>query len=71
MLTDFRIDQLPKVALEPFVGPLLIRPHQARVARYVSSKNRREPTFDTSWPLGLHGASQLAGNPTPTTLRAY
>src|SRR5215831_2054258 len=57
VLTDFWIDQFPKVALKPFVGPLLIRPHQARVAGYVSSKHRREPTFDASWPYGLHGAS--------------
>ena len=57
MLTDFRIDQLPEAALEPFVGPLLVRPHEARVACYVSSKNRREPTFNTTTPGSLHGAS--------------
>jgi hypothetical protein len=28
MLTDFRIDQFSKVALEPLVGALLVSPHQ-------------------------------------------
>ena len=33
---------------------------QARVARNIGREDRREPTFDASWPYGLHGASSVA-----------
>jgi DNA-binding transcriptional LysR family regulator len=33
VLGDLRIDQLPEVPFEPFVRPLLIRPHQTRIAQ--------------------------------------
>ena len=42
MLCDLRVDELPEMPLEPFVRPLLIRPHQARVARHVGGEDRSE-----------------------------
>jgi hypothetical protein len=39
---DLRIDQLPAVRAEPFVRPLLIRPHKARVPGYVGGEDRGE-----------------------------
>ena len=42
MLRDLRIDQLAEVGLEPFMRPLLIRPHQARIARHISGQDRGE-----------------------------
>jgi hypothetical protein len=35
VLADLRLNQLPKMGLEPFVRSLLIRPHQARIPRHV------------------------------------
>ena len=35
VLGDLRIDQLSQVSLEPLVRPLLIRPHEPRVARHI------------------------------------
>jgi hypothetical protein len=29
-------------------------------------EDRREPTFDTSWPCGHHGASPVKDDPMPT-----
>ena len=40
VLGDLRLDQLPEMPLQPFVCPLLIRPHQARVARHVGGEDR-------------------------------
>src|SRR5215472_6730819 len=37
-----RIHQLPEVSLEAFVRPLLVRLHQARIARHVSGQDRGE-----------------------------
>jgi len=42
VLLDLRIDHFPKVGLEPFVRPLLILAHQARVARHISGEDRGE-----------------------------
>ena len=42
VLVDLRIDQLLEVRLEPFVRPLLIHPHQARIPRYVGGEDRGE-----------------------------
>ena len=36
------MDQFLEEGLEPFVRPLLIRPHQARVARYIGGEDRGE-----------------------------
>src|SRR5262249_34868593 len=40
VLPNLRIDQLPAMGLEPFVGPLLIRPDQPRVPRHVGGEDR-------------------------------
>jgi hypothetical protein len=61
MLTDFRIDQFSKMALEPLVGALLVSPHQSRVPGHIGREDCREPAFDASWPGGLHGALLLSG----------
>ena len=42
VLSDLRINQLPEVRFEPLVGPLLIRPHQARIPRHVGGEDRGE-----------------------------
>jgi hypothetical protein len=42
VLPDLRIDQFPEVRLQPFVRPLLIRPHQARVAGHIGGEDRGE-----------------------------
>jgi peptide/nickel transport system substrate-binding protein len=42
VLGDFRLDQLPEVRHQPFVRPLFICPHQARVPRHVGGENRGE-----------------------------
>jgi hypothetical protein len=40
MLLGLRIDQLSEMGLESLVRPLLIRSHQARVARDVGGEDR-------------------------------
>ena len=42
VVLDLRIDQFPEVGLESFVGPFLIRPHQARVPRHIGGEDRSE-----------------------------
>jgi hypothetical protein len=42
MLPDFRIDQLAEMRLQPFVRPILIRSHQARVPRHIGGEDRGE-----------------------------
>jgi hypothetical protein len=42
VLIDLRINQLAKVGLEAFVRPLLIRPHQPRIASHISGKDGSE-----------------------------
>jgi hypothetical protein len=42
VLGDLWADQLPEMGLEPFVGPLLIHPHKARVSRHVGGQDRGE-----------------------------
>src|ERR1700730_2110947 len=43
---DLRIDQLPKMRPETLVRPLLVRPHQPRVAGYIGGEDRGEAAFD-------------------------
>jgi hypothetical protein len=45
VLPDFRFDQLAEMRLQPFVRPLFIRPHQARVSRHVGGEDRSETTY--------------------------
>ena len=53
VLLDLRIDQLPEMRLEPFVRPLLIRAHQARVPRHVGGEDRGEAADRRHlWPGG-------------------
>jgi hypothetical protein len=66
MARDLRIDHLGAQQLEPAERAFLVGFDQARVAGDISREDRREPTFDASWPCGLHGASSVATNPTPT-----
>ena len=42
VLLDFGRNELPEMRLQPFVRPLLIRPHQARVSRHVGGEDRNE-----------------------------
>ena len=42
MLTDLRIDQLPEVGFQAFMGPFLIRTHQARIAGHIGGEDRGE-----------------------------
>ena len=42
VLGNFGVDQIPKVALEPFVRPLLIGTHEARIPRNVGGEDRGE-----------------------------
>jgi hypothetical protein len=42
MLGDLRFDQLLKVRFQPLVRPLLVRPHEARIARHVGGEDRGE-----------------------------
>ena len=42
VLRDLRIDQLAEVGFQTFVRPLLIRPHQAGIARHVGGEDRGE-----------------------------
>jgi hypothetical protein len=42
VLPDLRINQLAEMRLEPFVRPLLIRPHEARVPRHIGGEDRSE-----------------------------
>jgi hypothetical protein len=41
VLADLRLNQLPKVRLEPLMRPFLIRPHQARIPRHVGGGSDR------------------------------
>src|SRR6516164_8577960 len=42
MLTDLRIDQLPEVGFQAFMGSFLIRAHQARIADHIGGEDRGE-----------------------------
>ena len=66
MAGDLRIDHLGAERLEPAERAFLVGLDQPRVAGDIGREDRREPTFDASWPCGLHGASPVADNPTPT-----
>src|SRR6516164_1283016 len=50
VLPDLRIDQLPEMGLEPFVGPLLIRPHQPRIPGDISGEDCGETSGDGHFP---------------------
>jgi hypothetical protein len=69
VLDDFRIKELTAQRLEAFERAFLVRPHQPRIPRHIGGEDRGETAFDASWPLGLHGASLLAGDPTPARAR--
>ena len=45
MLTDFRIDQLAPMRLEPREGIFLVGAHEPAVARHVRGENGRQPAF--------------------------
>src|ERR1700737_3372763 len=69
MFLDFGVGQLAPKRLQPRERPFLIRPHQARIPRHVRRENCREPTLDATSPCGLHGASPVVDDPTPTGAR--
>src|SRR5439155_14817850 len=60
VLGDLRIDQFTTDRFQRGEIPFLVLAHQPRVARAIGSEDRREPTFDASWPCGLHRTSLLA-----------
>ena len=64
---DFRIDQLGAQRLEPCERPFFVRTHQPRIAGHIGGEDRGEPTFDASWPGGLHRTSSVAYDPTRTS----
>src|SRR6266436_5971628 len=66
---DLRIDELAAQRFEAFERALLARPHQPRIPRHIGGKDRGEPTFDASWPCGLHRTSSVVDDPTPTDVR--
>jgi len=45
MLTDFRIDQLAPMRLQPREGIFLVGAHEPAVARHVRGENGRQPAF--------------------------
>jgi hypothetical protein len=69
MFCNFRVDHLGAQGLQPAERPFLVGSDAPRISRHIGRKNCRKPTFDVSWPFGLHGASLLADNPTPTGAR--
>ena len=69
MLRDLRVDELATQRFEAFEGAFLVRPHQPRIPRHIGGKDRREPTFDASWPCGLHAVSSVADDFTRTGAR--
>src|SRR6266851_4585192 len=69
VVADSRIDDLGTQRLEPAEGALLVGLDQVRIAGDVGREDRREPTFDASWPCGLHGASSVANDPIPSGAR--
>ena len=60
MFCNFRVDHFGAEGLQSAERPFLVGSDEARISRHIGRKNRREPTFDASWPFGLHGASLLA-----------
>jgi hypothetical protein len=56
VLGDLGIDQLVKVRPQPFVRPLLIHPHQARVPGHIGGEDRGEAADRRH---GLSGGSRL------------
>src|SRR5262249_49603987 len=56
---------------QPAERSFLVGSDQARIAGDIGREDRREPTFDASWPAGLHRTSSVADDPTPASaLRA-
>src|ERR1700737_575222 len=69
MFLDFGVGQLAPKRLQRGKRASLIPPHQPRIPRHVCRENGREPTLDASLPCGLHGASPVAEDLTPTSAR--
>src|SRR5947207_11966818 len=69
MVGEFRIDDFAAQRLEAAQRAFLVDFDQARIAGDIGRQDRREPTFDASWPCGLHGASSIANDPTRTGAR--
>ena len=63
MAGNLRIDHLGAEHPEPAERPFFVTFDQARIASDIGREDRREPTFDASWPGGLHGASSVADYP--------
>jgi hypothetical protein len=64
---DFRIDHLGAERLDATERPFLVGLDEPRVTCDIGREDRCKPTFDASWPCGVHGASLLANDPIPTT----
>jgi len=60
MAGNLRINYCCAERFEPAERPFFVGLDQARITGDIGREDRREPTFDTSWRCGLHGASLLA-----------
>jgi hypothetical protein len=69
MAGDLWVDDFGAQCLEPAEHALLVGFDQARIARHIGREDRREPTFDASFPCRLHSASSMAADPTRTAAR--
>ena len=66
---DLWVDGLGAQRFEPAECAFLVGFDQARIAGDIGREDRREPTFDASWPGGLRGASSVPDDPTRTRAR--
>ena len=69
MFLDLWIGQLAPKRFQPFVRSLLIRSHQARVARHIRGENGSQPAFEAS--RGQSGAPQPHGPNRLSALSAH
>jgi len=59
VLGDLRLDQLPEMGLQALVRPLLIRPHQARVARQIGGEDCGEAADRGHFLPGIDRLNQI------------
>jgi hypothetical protein len=69
MASNLWIDQLGAQCPEAAERPFFFGFDRACVTGNIGREDRREPTFDASWPYGLYGASSVAVDPTPARAR--
>jgi hypothetical protein len=59
MFRDLWIDHVDAEHLEPSERPFLVGLDQPRIASDIGGEDRRQPTFDASWPCRLHGSAKF------------